>query len=132
METNSSRLRQTRGAMRCCERASVYRALLVMLACGSATPAAAQVNFAQLRAWGLETYNEIDRTLLVPGTHLYAETASLAGTQSGGSNGRAYVWPASTQLRVLNTLTQLRPATYAPTLRLFADELQTGYWDNGF
>src|SRR4051812_4783443 len=97
METNSSRLRQARGAMRLCDQASVYRALLVLLACGSAAPASAQVSIAQLRAWGLETYNEIDRTLHVPGTQLFAETASLSGTQSGGSNGRAYVWPASTQ-----------------------------------
>src|SRR5688572_20462885 len=61
----------------------------------------------RLRGWGLETYNEINRTLRVPGTQLFAETASLGGAQSGGRAGRAFVWPASTQFRVFNTLAQI-------------------------
>ena len=115
-------------------RVSYYRACIyVLFACGAAaSPAHAQVNFAQLRTWGLETYNEIDRSLRVTGTKLFAETASVSGAQSGGFNNRAYVWPESTQFRVFNSLTQLQPATYAPTLRQFADELQTTYWDNGY
>jgi hypothetical protein len=104
-----------------------------MLVCGAAAlPARAQVDLARLRTWGLETYNEIDRTLRVPGTALFAETASLSGTQSGGFNGRAYVWPASTQFRVFNTLAQIQPITYTAPLRQFADELHTAYWDNGY
>src|SRR3954467_4017770 len=105
-------------------RVKYYRAwIYVLFACGAAaSPARAQVNFAQLRTWGLETYNEVNHSLHVPGTQLFAETASISGAQSGGFNNRAYVWPESTQFRVLNTLTQLQPATYGPPLRQFADE----------
>jgi glycosyl hydrolase family 76 len=63
---------------------------------------------------------------------LFAETASLNGALSGGFNGRAFVWPASTQFRVFNTLAQIQPAGFVPTLRTFADELQTAYWDDGY
>jgi hypothetical protein len=80
----------------------------------------------------LETYNETDRTLRVPGSALYAETASVGGSQFGGFNGRAYVWPASTQFRVLNTLAQVQPATHVPILRQFADQLHSAYWDAGY
>ena len=92
----------------------------------------AQVNFAALRAWGLETHQETDRTLRIPGSQLFAETALLSGAQSGGFNGRAFVWPASTQFRVFNTLAQIQPITYVPTLRTFADDLHTAYWDDGY
>jgi hypothetical protein len=107
---------------------------LLIMAAGPllAVPARAQVNSASLRAWGLETYQETDRTLRIPGSQLFAETTSLSGEQSGGFNGRAFVWPASTQFRVFNTLTQLQPLTYAPALRTFADELHTAYWDDGY
>jgi len=98
----------------------------------AAAPATAQVNLGRLRTWGLETYSEIDRTLRVSGTQLYAETAALSGARSGGFNGRAYVWPESTQFRVLNTLTEIDPATYAPTLRQFSDQLYTAYWNSGY
>jgi hypothetical protein len=104
-----------------------------VVACGAAAAGArAQVDLGRLRTWGLETYNETDRTLRVPGTGLFAETASLGGVQSGGFNGRAYVWPASTQFRVFNTLAQLHPTVYTSTLRQFADELHTAYWDAGY
>ena len=97
-----------------------------------AVPGRAQVNFAALRTWGLETYRETDRTLRIPGSQLFAETASLSGALSGGFNGRAFVWPASTQFRVFNTLAQIQPIAYLPTLRTFADELHTAYWDDGY
>jgi len=98
----------------------------------AAAPATAQVNLGRLRTWGLETYSEIDRTLRVSGTQLYAETAALSGARSGGFNGRAFVWPESTQFRVLNTLTEIDPATYASTLRQFSDQLYTAYWNSGY
>ncbi len=93
---------------------------------------ASAADLARLRTWGLETYNEIDRTLRVSGTQLFAETASLSGAQSGGRAGRAFVWPASTQFRVFNTLAQIDPPRYTPTLRQFSDELHTAYWDSGY
>src|SRR5688572_26957627 len=86
---------------------------------------------ATLRSWGMETYNEIERTLRVPGTALYAETARVDGTRSGFYN-RSFVWPAATQFRVLNTLTQIQPATYAPQLRAFSDQLHASYYNNGY
>jgi hypothetical protein len=98
----------------------------------AALPARAQVDLARLRTWGLETYNETDRTLRVSGTRLFAETASLNGSQSGGLNGRAFVWPAATQFRVFNTLAQIQPATYTPVLRQFSDQLHTAYYNNGY
>jgi hypothetical protein len=85
-----------------------------------------------LRNWGMETYQEIERTLAVPGTNLYAETASLDGSLSGGINGRAFVWPEATEFRVLNTLAQISPNLYRPELRQFSDELFGAYWNNGY
>jgi hypothetical protein len=94
--------------------------------------AAHAVDSSVLRSWGMETYEEIEERLRVPGSNLYAETASLTGRQSGGLNGKSYVWPASTQFRVLNTLTQIDPATYTLQLRAFSDELRSAYWDRGY
>ena len=98
----------------------------------SSSAAQAQVNLGQLRTWGLETYNETDRTLRLMPTRLFAETASLSGTQSGGFNGKAFVWPEATQFRVFDALTKIQPATYAPTMRQFSDQLLSAYWDNGY
>jgi hypothetical protein len=70
--------------------------------------------------------------LRVPGTALYAERANLDGTRSGGAYGRSYVWADATQFRVLNTLTRIDSATYAPKLRQFSDQLHSAYWDNGY
>ncbi|GEM_PF-6997196 len=126
------------GRMRAIRRdrqASVTRMafMCILLAIGFvAELAKAQAPPSTLRGWGLETYNETDATLRVSGTQLFAETASLGGTQSGGFNNRAYVWPMSTQFRVFNTLTQIQPATYATTLRTFADELHAAYWNAGY
>ncbi len=103
--------------------------IAIVLLC---TPRSRGLDNAVLRTWGLETSAEIDETLRVPGTQLYAETASLNSAQSGGLNGRAFVWPASTQFRVLNTLTQISPETYGARLRAFSDELRTSYWNNGY
>ena len=85
-----------------------------------------------LRNWGMETYTETQRTLRVPGTNLFGETASLNGTISGGLNGRAYVWPEATQFRVFNTLTQISPDAWRAPLRSFSDELYAAYWNNGY
>ena len=79
-----------------------------------AIEARAQVNLGQLRTWGLETYGQIDSTLRVSGSQLFAETASLGGGQSGGFNGRAFVWPEATQFRVFDALAKIQPATYTP------------------
>jgi uncharacterized protein YyaL (SSP411 family) len=84
------------------------------------------------REWGLDVYDEINETLRVPGTNLFAETASLSGAQSGGINGRAFVWPASTQFRVFNSLVEHHPETFTATLRQFSDELRSAYWNNGY
>jgi hypothetical protein len=90
--------------------------------------ALAQVTPQELVDWGLEVYSETTKTLRVPGTSLFAETASLNGSQSGGSGGFAYVWPLSTQFRVQNSLARLDSATYVPMLRQFSDEARTRYW----
>src|SRR5947208_16846480 len=46
-----------------------------------------------LSAWGLNVYQMTNASLKVPNSSLYAETASLNGTHSGGDSGFAYVWP---------------------------------------
>jgi Glycosyl hydrolase family 76 len=97
-----------------------------------AMSASAQVNLNTLRTWGLETVDSIDSSLQKPASNLFAETASLDGTQSNGFNGFAFVWPAATQFRVMNTLTQLEPTTYTAALRLYSDELYTRYWNDGY
>jgi hypothetical protein len=98
----------------------------------TASLASAQVNLNTLRTWGLETVNSIDSSLKKPASNLFAETASLGGTQSGGFNGFAFVWPAATQFRVVNTLTRLEETTYTTVLRLYSDELYARYWDAGY
>ena len=97
-----------------------------------AAPVGVAEDLAMLREWGLQVSEEIGETLLVPGTSLYAETAWLDGTQSGGYNGRAFVWPVSTQFRVLNSLVQIEPDTYGGTLRQFSDQVHAAYWDSGY
>jgi hypothetical protein len=109
-------------------------AVLTVLAAWETTTtcASAQVNFNTLRTWGLETVNAIDSSLKVPASSLFAETASISGTQSGGLNGFAFVWPAATEFRTMNTLTQLEPTIYTGALRSYSDELYTRYWDTGY
>jgi hypothetical protein len=108
--------------------------IVIVLSVASAVSVAraALIDSSTLRDWGMETYNEIERTLRVPGTALYAERAHLDGTRSGGAYGRAYVWADATQFRVLDTLTRIDSATYAPRLRQFSDQLHSAYWDNGY
>ncbi|MGV3530771.1 MAG: glycoside hydrolase family 76 protein [Chthoniobacteraceae bacterium] len=114
-------------------RLGALTAVVVALCTGGlSTPTAHALDDAVLRSWGMETYGEIEETLRVPGSNLYAETASLTGRQSGGLNGKSYAWPASTQFRVLNTLTQIDPETYGLQLRAFSDELRSAYWDRGY
>jgi hypothetical protein len=96
---------------------------------GWATPA--RPADGSLVAWGKNVYQKVNASLKVPGSNLYAETASLGGTRSGGDSGFAYIWPESIQFRVLTDLVRLEPATYRGTLRSFADELQTRYWRTG-
>ena len=81
-----------------------------------------------LLAWGLNVYQKINASLKVPGSSLYAETADLSGTRSGGNGGFAFVWPAATQFRVVTALTRLDPAAYRTALRSYSNELHTRYW----
>jgi hypothetical protein len=81
-----------------------------------------------LLGWGLNVYQKINASLQVLGSNLYAETASLSGTQSGGDSGFAYVWPEAVMFRTLDDLVAIQPATYTPVMRAFSDELFTRYW----
>jgi Glycosyl hydrolase family 76 len=85
---------------------------------------------ATLLGWGQNVYQKINASLQVMGSHLYAETVSLSGTQSGGDSGFAYVWPEATMFRVLDDLVSYDPTTYTPIMRAFSDELYTRYWQN--
>ena len=78
-------------------------------------------------AWGQNVYQRINASLAVPGSNLYAETANVNGTTSGGDGGFAYVWPEATLFRVLDDLVGA-DRSYAPAVRAFADELYTRYW----
>ena len=82
----------------------------------------------ELIDWGLDAYVQTAASLQVPGSSLFAETASLSGQRSGGNGGFAYVWPLSTQFRVQNSLAKLDSTNYAPLLRQFSDEARTRYW----
>jgi len=91
--------------------------------------AESQTTSQTLRSYGLDTFNKTTSSLLVPnGNGLFAETASLNGTQSGGDSGFSYVWPASTQMRVYAALVRIDPTTYTPILRQFSDQLDSHYW----
>jgi hypothetical protein len=96
----------------------------------AATPSLAQTTTHNLLDWGLDAYNKTVTSLRVPGTALFAETANLNGTRSGGNGGFAYVWPLSTQFRVQTALVRHDPATYATLLRQFSDQARTRYWQN--
>lgn len=102
-------------------------AALVMAAI-CANSVQAQTTTQDLLNWGLDVYAKTTASLQVPGSKLFAETASLNGQRSGGDGGFAYVWPLSTQFRVQTALVQHDPAAYATTLRQFSDEARTRYW----
>lgn len=82
----------------------------------------------QLIVWGFDTQDQIEATLGLANSPLYAETAHLNGSQSGGAGGVVFAWPLSTQFRVLNSLTRIDRATYAPKLRAFSDRLHADFW----
>jgi hypothetical protein len=103
--------------------------------CATAILALASIGVARAAAspevlldWGLDAQARTVATLRVPGSSLYAETASLNGQRSGGNGGFAYVWPLSTQFRVQNSLTRIDPAVHTPILRQFSDEARSRYW----
>lgn len=103
-------------------------ALAVMLVAG-ASIARADATSQNLINWGLSTYNNTASSLLVLGGNgLFAETASLNGTQSGGDSGFSFVWSAATQMRVYDALVRLDPSTYSPILKNFSNQLQSQYW----
>jgi len=83
-----------------------------------------------LLAWGQNVYQKINASLQVSGSNLYAETASINGTQSGGDSGFAYVWPEAILFRVLDDLVNIDPTTYTPVLRACSDELYARYWQS--
>jgi hypothetical protein len=99
---------------------------------GSANVLWAQIDLQNLRNWGLETVNSIDVSLKQPGSNLYAEFAALDGSRGGPFNGYAYVWPAATQFRVMNSLAQIDPLHYTLQLRSYSDELYIRYWYAGY
>jgi len=107
------------------QRACVTAIMVAICASG----ARAQVTPQDLIDWGLDVYAETAASLQVPGSRLFAESASLSGQQFGGNSGFAYVWPLSTQFRVQNSLSRLDPATYTPLLRQFSDEARARYWN---
>src|SRR5438093_1627897 len=114
------------------EQAVKWIAAAIVVVLSVASPgSAALIDKTALHNWGMETYNEIESTLRVPGTALYAERANLDGTRSGGAYGFTYVWGEATQFRVLDTLTRIDSATYATRLRQFSDQLYNAYWANG-
>jgi hypothetical protein len=113
-----------------CQKAKMARwitALFLVAICAS-NAAAQLATPQQLFTWGASTYQSTVSTLQVPGTALYAENAVLGGGHSGGDSGFSYVWDASVQFRVLDTLTQVNPTTYAPVLQNFSTQLYNNYW----
>jgi uncharacterized protein YyaL (SSP411 family) len=105
-------------------------AWIVLLAWTTVAGASAAVTRQQLVTWGTEVYQDTVLSLKVPGSSLFAESAT-ATSRFGGNGGFAYVWPLSAQFRVLDSLTRLDPVTYTPILRQFSDELRTRYWTSG-
>jgi hypothetical protein len=108
---------------------SRWIAALFLVAIGASNAAAQLATPQQLLTWGKSTYQETVTTLQVPGTSLYAEDAALGGGHSGGDSGFSYVYDASVQMRVLDTLTEINPTTYAPLLQNFSTQLFNDYWN---
>ncbi len=80
-------------------------------------------------ALGIAAYQQINDSLGVGGASMYAESASLSGSQSGGSDGTAYAWPLSTMLRVDDSLAMLSPVEYDPVLQSLSDQFYNEYWN---
>lgn len=94
----------------------------------TAAASSARAANQQLINWGLSTSSSINSSLKVPGTSLFAETATSSGQHTGGDSGFSFIWPASTQFRLENAEVRLDPATYTSQLRQFSDQLQNRYW----
>jgi autotransporter-associated beta strand protein len=114
-----------------CQKAKMARWItaLFLVAIHASNAVAQLATPQQLLTWGESTYQSTVSTLQVPGTALYAENAALGGGYSGGDSGFSYVWDASVQFRVLDTLTQVNPTTYAPILQNFSTQLYNNYWN---
>jgi uncharacterized protein YyaL (SSP411 family) len=110
---------------------TLRRLLLIGLTMVLSKAHAAAPDRATLRSWGAATYNQIEQTLRVPGTALYAESAALDGSRNGAF-GRAFVWSEATEFRLLDEMTLLNPATFTSKLRQFSDQLYSAYWNNGY
>lgn len=103
---------------------------LVCLALTLSPSVLAQTDAATFESWGIQVLGEIDATLGHPTSPLWAETAHADGTQSGGFNGHAFVWPLSTQLRALAQAASLDSATWEGRLWVSNNEMQKAYWFN--
>lgn len=110
------------------------RLLLSIVLLGAAARSVEALDREQFIAWGGETQATIDQTLGIAGSPLYAETAHADKSQSGGGGGLAFVWPLSTQFRVLNSLVQFDSRRYAKRLSEFTNQLNDSYWspDGGY
>ena len=105
------------------------RTWLLLSLCLAAAPAAVAQTGPTWTSRGTAAYQNIGASLAVPGTSLYAEVASLSGSQSGGSNGTAFCWPLSTMLRADDALVMLNPVQYQPVLRSLSDQFYNNYWN---
>jgi autotransporter-associated beta strand protein len=101
----------------------------VMLAIAFAAARAGAQTGPTWTSRGGVVYQSINSSLGVPGTSLYAEVASLSGSQSGGSNGTAFCWPLSTMMRADDSLAMLNPVQYDPILRSLSDQFYNNYWN---
>ena len=111
------------------EAALTWFACAVVIAASNVTALAQpNVNKAQFAQWGLEVFGRIENELKKSNSALYAQEVSLAGVQSGGAGGFAYVWPAGVQFRVLNALVRHNSATYTISQRAYSNELLNRYW----
>lgn len=99
-------------------------------ALGACAPIFAQttLDVTHLLDYGLDVAAEIDATLGVPRSALYAEGANLGGDHIGGAGGYGFAWSLSAQFRVLNSLTRYDPVTYESQLRAFSDQFHDDYW----
>jgi hypothetical protein len=95
----------------------------MLLALCAATAMAELPTAEELRAWGLETVEEIRRELYIPESKLYAEEIK-AGKRSGAS----FNWPSGVMLSALNSAARA-DKKYKAWLREYADASHAAYWN---
>jgi hypothetical protein len=80
-----------------------------------------------LKAWGIETLDRIEKDLRRPGSALYADYGTINGKRGAEFGGYAFIWPSSYMLSALAAAARIQPDRYRERVIVYADALDA-YW----